>query len=134
MRALIGAVVVLAFAGFAAAQEKKKDDKKDEKKDDKIDAKKLLGKWAVGDEKSQITVEFADKGKVTLSADLGGRTEKIDGTYKLDGNKLELALSLAGKEQKDTVTITKLTDDEMVGVDTKGKEEKFKKIKPKSGG
>lgn len=123
MRALTGAVVVLAFAGFAAAQEKK-----DDKKDGKIDAKKLIGKWQPADEKAPVTVEFADKGKLTLSIDIGGKTEKIEGTYKLDGDKLEMVMSFGGKEQKETVTVTKLTDDEMVGKDSKGKEEKFKKV------
>ncbi len=122
MRALIGAIVVLGFAGFATA---------DDKKDEKIDAKKLIGKWAPVDDKAPVTIEFTDKGKMTLSIDLGGKAEKIEGTYKLDGDKLEMVMSFGGKEMKETVTISKLTDDEMVGKDSKGKEEKFKRIKAK---
>lgn len=123
MRALIGAVVVLAFAGFTTAQDKK---------DEKIDAKKLIGKWEPADGKAPIVIEFTDKGKMSLSIDIGGKSEKIEGTYKLDGNKLEMVMSFGGKEQKETVTITKLTDDEMVGKDSKDKEEKFKKVKAKN--
>lgn len=124
MRALIGAVMVLGFVGFADAAQKEKDK-------EKFDAKKLLGKWEPADGKSPVVIEFAEKGKLTLSIDIGGKSEKVEGTYKLDGDKLELAMSFAGKEQKETVTVTKLTDEEMVGKDSKGKEEAFKKIKPK---
>ena len=119
MRALIGAIVVLGFAGFATAEE------------GKIDAKKLVGKWAPADDKAQVTIEFTDKGKLILSIALGDKTEKVEGTYKLDGDKLEMIMTFVGKEMKETVTISKLTDDEMVGKDSKGKEEKFKKIKAK---
>ena len=122
MRALIGAVVILSFAGFATAEDKK---------DEKIDAKKLIGKWQPAEEKVPVTVEFMDKGKMSLTIDLGGKSEKIEGTYKLDGNKLEMVMSFGGKEMKETVTISKLTDEEMVGKDTKGKEEKFKKVTAK---
>ncbi len=122
MRALIGAIVVLGFAGFAAAQDKK---------DETIDAKKLIGKWAPVDDKAPVTIEFTDKGKLTLSIDLGGKAEKIEGTYKLEGDKLQMVMTFGGKEMTETVTISKLTDEEMVGKDSKGKEEKFKRIKAK---
>jgi uncharacterized protein (TIGR03066 family) len=118
MRALIGAVVVLAFAGFAAGQEKDKD---------KIDLKKLMGKWEP--KEGAIVIEFADKGKLTLSVDLGGKSEKIEGTYKVDGNKLEVVLAFGGKEQKETLTVKKLTDEELITTDSKGKEETLKKKK-----
>jgi uncharacterized protein (TIGR03066 family) len=119
MRALIGAVVILSFAGFASAQDKK---------EGAIDAKKLVGKWQPAEEKVPIVIEFTDKGKLTLTIDLAGKSEKIEGTYKLDGDKLEMVMSFGGKEQKESVTITKLTDEEMVGKNSQGKEEKFKRV------
>jgi uncharacterized protein (TIGR03066 family) len=121
MRTLIGAVVVLAFCGFAAAQK--------DKDKDKIDAKKLVGKWEPADAKEKVVVEFTDKGKVILSVDFNGKSAMIEGTYKLDGNKLEMVMSFAGKDQKETLTVSKLTDDEMVGTDSKGKTETLKKVK-----
>src|SRR5262249_41036228 len=87
MRTLIGVVLVLAFSGFAVAQDKDKDK-------DKIDAKKLIGKWEPADSKDPLTVEFTDKGKLIFSVD----AKTIEGTYKLDGNKLEMVLSFGGKE------------------------------------
>ena len=128
MLTLIGAVVVLAFSGFAGAGQKEKDKDKDK---DKIDAKKLIGKWEPAENKDMVTVEFTDKGKMILSVDGGGKSVMIEGTYKLDGNKLEMVMSFGGKEQKETITISKLTDDEMVGKDSKGKEETLKKAKKK---
>jgi uncharacterized protein (TIGR03066 family) len=67
-----------------------------------------------------------------VSVEKGGKSTKVEGTYKLEGDKLEMALKMEGKEQKETITVTKLTDDEFVGKDTKGKEEKLKKIKAKN--
>ncbi len=119
MRAFTGLVMILAIAGFTAAQEKEMP----------IDGKKLIGKWKPSDEKAPVTIEFTDKGKITMSIELGGKTEKIEGTYKLDKNKLEMALAFGGKEEKETITILKLTDEVMVGKDSKGKEETLKKVK-----
>jgi uncharacterized protein (TIGR03066 family) len=117
MRTLIGAVMILAFAGFtaAAAQDKEKD---------KIDPKKLLGKWEP--KEGKVVIEFADKGKLTVDA--GGKDQKFEGTYKLDGNRLEIAIMVFEKEQKETLTVKKLTDEELV-TESKGKEETLKRKK-----
>ena len=56
---------------------------------------------------------------------------KVEGTYKVDGNKVAVTMSLDGKEKKETHTISKLTDDEMVSKDEKGKEEVMKRVKAK---
>ena len=117
MRTLVGAAMILAFAGFngAAGQDK-----------EKIDPKKLIGKWEP--KEGRVVIEFADKGKLTLSVDADGKSQKFDGTYKLDGNRLEIVIMIE-KEQKETLTIKKLTDDELVTTDSKGKEETLKRKK-----
>lgn len=118
MRTLIGAAVILAVAGSfngAAGQDK-----------EKIDPKKLIGKWEP--KEGRVVIEFADKGKLTLSLDSDGKGLKYDGTYKLDGNRLEIAIMIE-KEQKETLTIKKLTDDELVTTDSKGKDETLKRKK-----
>jgi uncharacterized protein (TIGR03066 family) len=118
MRTLIGAAMILAFAGLnsAVGQDKEKD---------KIDLKKLMGKWEP--KEGMVVIEFADKGKFTLA--LSSDSKKFDGTYKLDGNRLEIAITIADKEQKETLTIKKLTDDELVTTDSKGKDETLKRKK-----
>ncbi|MFO0825976.1 MAG: hypothetical protein U0792_23135 [Gemmataceae bacterium] len=67
MRALIGVIAVLGFAGFATAE------------DGKVDGKKLVGKWVPADEKTPLVLEFTEKGKVIVSIDLGGKSEKVEG-------------------------------------------------------
>jgi uncharacterized protein (TIGR03066 family) len=122
MRSLIGAVVVLALAGAttAAGQEK-------------IDGKKLIGKWEPTDlTGAALIVEFTEKGTVSVSVERGGKSTKVEGTYRLDDNKLTMALKMDGKEQRETITISALTDDEFVGKDEKGKEERLRKIKAKN--
>ena len=68
MRTIIGALVILAFAGFtvASGQDKEKD---------KIDVKKLMGKWEP--KEGKVVIEFADKGKLTLSVDADGKSSEV---------------------------------------------------------
>ncbi len=122
MRMILSTIVVLGFVGFSSAQEAK------------IDAAKLIGKWEPAKSKDggpKTVIEFADKGKLTLEVTVGEKTQKVEGTYKLEGAKMELALKIGDMEMKETFTILKLTDDEMTSKDSKGKEETLKKIKAK---
>ena len=86
MRTLICSVMFLAFTGFAIGQDKDKDN---------VDLKKLMGKWQPKD--GPIVIEFADKGKLILNIDLGGKSEKVEGTYKIDGKRLMSSWHLAGR-------------------------------------
>ena len=43
-----------------------------------------------------------------------------------------MALKMDGKEQRETITISALTDEEFVGKDEKGKEERLRKVKTKN--
>jgi uncharacterized protein (TIGR03066 family) len=121
MRTLVASVAFLALATFSVAA------------DEKIDAKKLVGKWEPAKQEKgfDLVLEIMEKGKMTLSVSVGGKTEKVEGTYKLDGNKLEVELSFGGKTEKETLTITKLSDTEMVTKDSKGKEDTLKRVKAK---
>jgi uncharacterized protein (TIGR03066 family) len=123
MRAILGcglAVGLVILAGTTAAA-----------KDEKIDAKKLIGKWEPKDDKkdAKMVLEFAKDGKLTLSVDAAGKTEKLAGSYKLAGNKLSVALKFGDQEIKEELTVLKLTDDEMQTEDSKGKKETMKKVK-----
>ncbi len=95
------------------------DDKKD-KKDEKIDAAKLVGKWKVTKGGLDVppgataVVEFTKAGeiKVTTTARQVKVENTQDGTYKVNGSKLETSMKLTGttEELKETRDITKLTD------------------------
>ncbi len=121
MRTLLGFGIVLALACGATAA------------DEKIDGKKLVGKWEPKEAKKgeAMVMEFTKDGKITVVGDMGGKEVKIEGTYKLDGDKLSFVLKFMDIEIKETVTITKLTDTEMEGKDKDGKAEGFKKVVPK---
>ncbi|AWM39398.1 hypothetical protein GobsT_22810 [Gemmata obscuriglobus] len=130
MRTLLGIGMALALAAGTAAGAA----------DEKFDAKKLIGKWQPikskkGEDKSKksesMVVEFTKDGKVVLTDGAEGKEVKIEGTYKLEGDKLTFALKVLGEEVKDTVTLTKLTDDEMAGKSKDNEEAAFKKVKAK---
>jgi uncharacterized protein (TIGR03066 family) len=100
-------------------------------KTEKIDAKKLVGKWEPkeGNDKGKVVIEFMKDGKITITPDK--KTDVINGTYTLDGNKLTFSASFMGKDIKHTVTITKLTDTELVTKDEGDKTETMTRIKDK---
>jgi uncharacterized protein (TIGR03066 family) len=120
MRTALASVAFLVLAGFTTAA------------DDKIDATKLIGKWEPAKpakDEPPYVLEFVDKSKMAVSFTIGDKTTKIEGTYTVDGNKINVAMTFNGKEIKETHTVSKLTDDEMVSKDSKGKEDVMKKIK-----
>lgn len=125
MRTVLGLALagLMAAASGSAAQEK----------GEKIDAKKLVGKWEPVDEKlppgAKVVIEFTKDGKVTVDMDFGGKKDKIEATYKLDGNKLTMTLKAGDKEKTDEMTVTKLTGGELALKDEKGKTDEFKKVK-----
>lgn len=92
-------------------------------------AEKLLGKWSIvkvnGKEAekkgSEVIVEFLKDGKMTMTMSAGGKDEKEEGTYKVEGDKI--IAQQKGKEKKDTMLIKKLTADALVVYDETDKEE-----------
>jgi uncharacterized protein (TIGR03066 family) len=110
MRAILAglATVVLTVAagGFAAGQ------------DEKIDAKLLVGKWTPEEKKDkQFFVEFAKDGKLKVTA---GEDFKLDGTYKLDGNKLTMTVKFGDDEKTKVRTVYSLTKEKLVSSDEGG--------------
>src|SRR4051812_19110738 len=99
MKGILAAVAVaLVVIGSAAAA-------------DKVDAAKLVGTWeltksADPDGPKSATVEFTKDNKVTIAFDANGKELKLEGTYKVDGDKLTVKLSFpGGKDNEDTDTI-----------------------------
>ena len=101
--------------------------------EDKIDAKLLLGKWEPEkkpDNADKVVVEYKKEGKLTVEVEAQGMKLNFEGTYKLDGDKLEVKIDFNGNEQVQNRKITKLTKDEMVTNDDEKKEErKYKRVK-----
>jgi uncharacterized protein (TIGR03066 family) len=124
MRTVLGCVTILALACAATAAGQ-----------GKIDAKKLVGKWEPVPDKDKkdklpgLLIEFMADGKVAMTVGGPGAEYKAEGTYKLEADKLAVTLKVGDKEAKDTLTVKKLTDDELVTEDSKGKVETLRRKK-----
>ena len=126
MRLLLGFVLLAAMGLVTVAAA-------DDKKDSKIDGKKLIGKWTPKDPKKEagLVMEFAKDGKLFMYITIAGKEEKLEGTYKLDGDKLTVGLKFMAKEKQETITVTKLTDDELETVDSKLSKDLLIRVKSK---
>ena len=100
--------------------------------EDKIDGKLLIGKWEAekppeGVEKA--VVEYLKDGKLSVEVEAQGQKHKFEGTYKLEGDKLNVKIDINGTEQEQKRIIAKLTDTELVTTDDEKMERKYKKVK-----
>ena len=120
--ALSGMMVVLASTAGAA---------------DDDNAKKIVGKWEVTKSGSDLpegsTVEFAKDGKLTavIKGDATKKEEatKLEGTYKVEKDKMVVKLKVGDQSIEETVTILKLNDDALELKDKDSKTDVFKKVK-----
>lgn len=123
MRKLSALVLgVLVLSGTASAQ------------DD--NAKKIVGKWeitkAAGGAPAGSIIEFTKDGKMSALIKMDGNEIKLDGTYKLEKEKLSVSLKLPdGGTIDEALTIKKLTDDAMELEDKDKKIDELKKVKEK---
>ena len=116
------AVVGLAGAGLWA----------DDKKPDY--ARQIVGKWEVtkADEGTLpvgAIVEFTKDGKFKAFEKMGDKDVTFEGTYKVTGDKFEVTLKIGEESHTNTITITKMTDDEMHTKDKDGKVVEVKRKK-----
>ncbi len=125
--ALAAAFVFALTAAFctqmANGEEKKADISKD----------KLVAVWEAtkGDTKGSLpkgsTITFTKDGKIHLEVK-AAQVVKVDGTYTINGDKLLVVLMDQGKEHKETITVTKLTDTELITKDEANVIDEFKKV------
>jgi len=112
-------VVLVVFAGTAQGQ------------DD--NAKKIVGAWEVtksgGDLPAGTTIEFTKDGKLNAVIKADGMEVKLDGTYKVEKDKLIVKIKLGDQNIEETATIKKLTDDALEIEDKDKKVDVFKKKK-----
>lgn len=98
---------------------------------DDDNAKKIVGKWEVTKSGSDLpegsTVEFAKDGKLT--AVIKGDATKLEGTYKVDKDKMVVKLKVGDQSIEETVTILKLTEEALELKDKDSKTDVFKKVK-----
>jgi uncharacterized protein (TIGR03066 family) len=94
--------------------------------DEKDNAKLIVGKWTVtkadeGTVGAGATVEFTSDGKVKAVHKKGDEDMTVEGTYKVDGDKLTMTLKIGDMEQKIDITIKKLTKTELHTENSEGK-------------
>lgn len=121
----VAATVLVASLGGAAAGR--------DAKDGKVDPKLLVGKWTPDDEKKRdkMTIEFTKDGKLALAIKFGEKEVKLDGTYKVSGDKLTIKLEFMGEEKSETMTINTLTKAKLVTTDEKGKKDTLLRVEGK---
>ena len=122
MRMLAAAVVVGLLTVGARAEEKTDN------------AKMIVGVWEVtktdeGGPPAGATIEFTKDGKLKIAAKMGDQEFKIDGTYKVEGDKFTIMLKMGDNEHSDTITIKKITKTEMSTTDKDGKVVELKRKK-----
>jgi uncharacterized protein (TIGR03066 family) len=98
----------------------------------KDNAAKLLGVWKLvksgGKEvPAEITIEFAKDGKEVRLVKMGDKEFKLEGTYKLDGDKITSVTKFGGKEITEVHTIQTLNDTTLITKDAKGEIDEFKR-------
>jgi len=100
------------------------------------DATKLEGTWKLVKSENPLPpgatahLVFIKDGKLAIKIDVGGQKLELEGTWKMDGDKLvTMQKTPDGKEQKESHTIKKLDDTDLITVDEKGKTDEFKKAK-----
>jgi uncharacterized protein (TIGR03066 family) len=102
--------------------------------DNKDNAKLVVGKWEVIKAApgtlpvgAVIDLTKGDKAKVTAKRD--DKEVIHEGTYKVDGDKIVIAVKVEGEEQKHILAIKKISDTEMVTEHGEGKTIEFKRNK-----
>ena len=103
--------------------------------DEKIDAKLLIGKWEPTGDKLppgiKAVIEFQKDDKVVVDVEFQGKSQKIEGKYKVDGNKMEMTMKGPdGQERTQKMTIVKLSEKEATLKDEEKNEEQVLKKLP----
>jgi len=100
-------------------------------------AKKIVGTWELTKTESpdlkdaKVTVVFAKDGKLRVTVEVKDMKVVMNGTYKVDGDKLKTTIKEGDKEQSETDTIKTLTEDKLVTVDKKKQTDEFKRVTKK---
>ena len=97
-------------------------------------AKLLMGSWEAvkvdpGTLPLGAVVTFSKDSKMKVTAKEGDKEMTHEATYKVEGNKLTIAMKMGDAEAKFTITIKKISDTEMVSANHEGKVVEFKKKK-----
>ena len=126
MRVFLIALIVLCLGAPATGAPVPKE---------RADAEKVVGTWKMtldsrGGTDTNLELEFQQGGKMTIRQVLSnGQTSVYVGTYRVVGNELPYEVKQGTRVKAETLTIKKLTADELVVVDPDGLKEEFVRVK-----
>src|SRR6266436_6581119 len=106
MRVLLAGAIVCLLGAVALADDKK--DKKETKSDE--------GTLPMG-----TMIEFTKDGKLILSFKVGEQENKMEGTYKLKGDKFDIIFKMGDNEHTDEIIIKKLDETTLSTTNKEGK-------------
>ena len=102
---------------------------------ERADAEKIVGTWKMtrdsrGGTDTNLEIEFTQGGKMTIRQVLSnGQASVYAGTYRVVGPDLPYEVKQGTRVKAETLTIKKLTADELVVVDPEGLKEEFARVK-----
>src|ERR1700736_4156482 len=113
--ALVGCLL-LGLAAVSHGEAKNKADKGSVKD-------KIVGVWEPlkGDLPSGSTVEFTKDGKLIITVKAENQAVTVDGTYEVNGDTVQTKLKEGDKERTEMLTVTTVTDTDLVTKDSSGK-------------
>lgn len=101
---------------------------------ERADAEKVVGTWKMtldsrGNTGTDLELDFYQGGKMVIRQRVGGQMSVYEGAYRVTGNELPYDVAQGGFVKKETLTIKKLTANELILVDPAGLKEEFARVK-----
>ncbi|MBP3955260.1 TIGR03066 family protein [Gemmata sp. G18] len=128
MRCAVISLVALGIGSFAGAAPVPKE---------RTEAEKVVGTWKMvldsrGNKDTDVELDFSQGGKMVIRQRLDKDTVSVyEGTYRIVGNELPYDVKQGPRVKKETLTIKKLTADELILIDPDGLKEEFVRVKKK---
>ena len=102
---------------------------------ERAEAEKIVGTWKMtldsnGGTDTNLTLEFTQGGQMTIrQVQKSGQVPEYVGTYRVVGTELPYEVKQGTRVKAETLTIKKLTADELIVVDPAGLKEEFARVK-----
>lgn len=102
---------------------------------ERAEAEKIVGTWrmtlgAQGQTDVDLELDFYQSGKMVIRQVLrSGQKSVYEGSYRVVGNELPYEVKQGTRVKAETLTIKKLTADELIVVDPEGLKEEFVRVK-----
>lgn len=102
---------------------------------ERSEAEKIVGTWRMtldssGGTDTDLHLEFHQSGKMVIRQVFPGAEASVyEGTYRVVGKELPYDVKQGTRRKAETLTIKKLTADELVVVDPDGLKEEFVRVK-----